>query len=205
LVRCIRLSWRLLQQIMVSLHLIAVRASQEDRRLLSSLSSTIIVSNHPSLIDIVLLFSMTKDTTCLVRGGLSQNPLIRFILANAFIANDEDPDKLISRSVGALKKGYNLIIFPEGTRNDGTPRKIKRGAAYIAIESLADVAVLKIRPSPPVLRKGRGWRDAGERRSVYDIGVQAILKTPDIIDTGKNQNLNARAVTARIKEALELQ
>jgi 1-acyl-sn-glycerol-3-phosphate acyltransferase len=205
IVRCVRLSWSLFRQIMESLHLIEVRASQEDRRMLASLSSTIIVSTHPSLIDIVLLVSMTKDATSIVRGGLFQNPLIRFIVANAFIGNDGDPDKLISRSVGVLKKGYNLIIFPEGTRNDGTLGGLKRGAAHIAVRSVADVAVLRIRPSPPVLRKGRGWRDAGESRAVYDISVRAILKTAGIVDAGKSRNINARAMTARIKEALEIQ
>jgi len=204
-VRCVRLSWRLFQQIMESLHLIEVRVSQEDRRLLASLSSTVIVSTHPSLIDIVLLVALTKDATSIVRGGLSQNPFIRFVLSNAFIGNDEDPEELIRRSVEALKSGYNLIIFPEGTRNDGVLGKLKRGAAHIAIASLADVAVLKIRSRPPMLRKGRGWRDAGESRSVYDISVQAILKTLDFIDAKKSQNLNARTLTARIKDALESQ
>jgi hypothetical protein len=190
---------------MASLHLIKVSVSQKDRRLLSSLVSTVIVSTHPSLIDIVLLISLTKDATGIVRGALSQNPLIRFILSNAFICNDEDPDKLISHSVGVLRKGYNLIIFPEGTRNDGTIGKLKRGAAHIAIKSLADMAVLKIKCRPPMLRKGGGWRDAGESRSVYDISVQAILKTPDIIDARKNHNINARILTAKIKEAMEQQ
>jgi 1-acyl-sn-glycerol-3-phosphate acyltransferase len=203
-VRCVRLSWRLFTQIMVSLHLIEVRVSQEDRRLLASLSSTVIVSTHPSLIDIVLLVSMTKDATSVVRGGLFQNPIIRFIVVNAFIGNDEEPDELVSRSVGALKKGYNLIVFPEGTRNDGATGRLKRGAAHIAIGGMADVAVLRIGVCPPMLRKGGGWRDAGERRSVYDISVRAVLKTADTIDTGKSRNTNAKTLTARIKEALEV-
>jgi hypothetical protein len=204
-VRCVRLSWCLFRQIMVSLRLIEVRVSQEDRRLLASLASTVIVSTHPSLIDIVLLVSMTKDATSVVRGGLFKNPIIRFVVANAFICNDGDLGELMSRAVGALKGGYNLIIFPEGTRNDGVLGKLKRGAAHIAIGGMADVAALRSSPHPPMLRKGRGWRDAGEDRSVYDISVRAVLKTADAIDAGKSRHINAKALTARIREALEAQ
>jgi 1-acyl-sn-glycerol-3-phosphate acyltransferase len=111
---------------------------------------------------------------------------------------------LIGRSVEAIKKGYNLIVFPEGTRNDGATGELKRGAAHIAIAGQADVAALRISPRPPVLRKGRGWRDAGESRSVYDISVRAVLKTAGAIDAGKSRSVNARALTARIREALEV-
>jgi len=202
-VRCVRLSWCLFRRIMASLRLIEVKVSPEDRRLLASLSSTVIVSTHPSLIDVVLLVSLTRDSTSIVRGGLSRNPIIRLVLANAFICNDEDPDGLISRSVAALKKGYNLIIFPEGTRNDGGLGKLKRGAAHIAVRSRADVAVLSVTSRPPMLRKGTGWRDAGEGRSVYEIRVLDILKTADVLDAGKGHGLTARALTAKIKGTLE--
>jgi 1-acyl-sn-glycerol-3-phosphate acyltransferase len=203
LVRCVRLSWRLFRQIMVSLRLIEVRVSQEDRRTLASLSSAVIVSTHPSLIDVVLLVSLTKDSTSIVRGGLFNNPIIRLVVANAFLGNDKDPGELMDRSVGTIKKGYNIVVFPEGTRNDGATGRLKRGAAHIAIRGQADVAVLKISCRPPMLRKGRGWRDAGERRSVYDISVRAVLKTADIIDPAKGHVRNAKALTAMIKEALE--
>jgi 1-acyl-sn-glycerol-3-phosphate acyltransferase len=202
-VRCVGLSWRLFRQIMVSLRLIDVWASAEDRRLLASLSSTVVVSTHPSLIDVVILASMIKDATGIARGGLSRNPIIRLVVANAFICNDDDPHELVARAVGALKRGHNLIIFPEGTRNDGAPGKLKRGAAHIAMGGLADVAVLRISPRPPILRKGRGWRDAGEGRSVYDISVRTVIRAPGPADAGKSRNMNARALTARIREALE--
>jgi 1-acyl-sn-glycerol-3-phosphate acyltransferase len=153
------------------------------------------------LIDIIILVSLTKDATCLARGGLFQNPLIRFILLNAFIANDGDSIELIGRSTAALRGGYNLIIFPEGTRSAGG-KKLQRGTAYIASESLSDIMVLRINVDPQHLRKGKGWQDAAEKRVVYGIRVKAVLKPLEMMDAEKSRNINARRITARIEEAM---
>jgi 1-acyl-sn-glycerol-3-phosphate acyltransferase len=198
--RVIRLSWRFFRRIMESLQLIEVRVPDKDRENLASVTSTIIVANHLTLIDIIILVSLTKDATCIVKGKLSQNFFVRFIVANAFIANDGESDELISRSAAALRNGYNLIVFPEGTRSGGEV-KFQRGAAYIAAESLADVLVLKIVLNTPFLRKGKGWRDAGEEKAVYDISAKALLKPAEIIDAEKSRNINARAIISRIEDA----
>ncbi|MCL1894678.1 MAG: 1-acyl-sn-glycerol-3-phosphate acyltransferase [Holophagaceae bacterium] len=200
--RIVRLSWCFFRKIMETLWLIKIQVSQKDILTLKSAASTIIVANHTSLIDIIILVSLTNDATCIVKGRLFQNPLIRFILANAFIGNDQDPIELIDHAVAALMSGYNLIIFPEGTRGNGEV-KLRRGAAYIAMESLSDVLVLRIDADPPHLRKGRGWRDAGEKRVVYNIRVKAILKPQIILNTEKSRNINARMITKRIKEAFD--
>jgi len=202
IIRCVRLSWRFFRRIMELLRLIKIRVSSEDRQTLSSITSTVIAATHHTLIDIVILVTLVKDATCIVKGKLFQNFFVRFVVANAFISNDEDPEVLINSSVAALRKGYNLIIFPEGTRSSESG-KLQRGTAHIAAESHADILVLTIDVNPLILRKGKDWRDAGEKPAVYDIRVKTVLKPMEIIDAGKSRNINARMLTARIKEAFE--
>jgi 1-acyl-sn-glycerol-3-phosphate acyltransferase len=202
-IRCVRLAWRILRWIMEGFRLIDVHVSAEDARTLGTLSSTIIASNHPTLIDIVLLGSLTKDATCIASGRLYKNPIMRFVLANAFVSNDGDPEAMISRSAAALRKGLNLIVFPHGTRNEGGG-KLRRGTAHIAWESQAEILVAKISSTPTVLRKGKGWHDVADRTSVFRIELQAALAPADIGDAAKSRNINARAITAKIEDALDI-
>ncbi|MCL1892785.1 MAG: 1-acyl-sn-glycerol-3-phosphate acyltransferase [Holophagaceae bacterium] len=200
--RIVRLSWCFFRKIMEALWLIKIQISPKDILTLSSATSTIVVANHTSLIDVIILVSLTKDATCITKGRLFQNPLIRYILANAFIGNDGDPIELINHATTALKSGYNLIIFPVGTRSQGEAM-LRRGTAYIAMESLCDILVLRIDADPPHLRKGKGWRDAGEKRVVYNINIKAVLRAQKIVESEKSRNINARIITRRIKETLD--
>ena len=196
---CIKTSWSFFRWIMESLGLIGVSISNEDQQILSSVSSTIIAANHLSLIDVIIIASLTNRPTGITKGRLSSNMLLRFILSNGFIRNDGGPGELISRSAAAISEGCNLIVFPEGTRGGG---KLQRGTAHIALESMADILALKIDMSAPMLRKGRGWRDAGDRRAVYGISIKTRLNPKEIMDPAKNRNINARKITALIEEAL---
>lgn len=56
----------------------------------------------------------------------------------------------------ALLAGYNLIIFPEGTRSvPGQPLRFQRGFAHIAFASGAAVRPILITCEPPTLIKGQ--------------------------------------------------
>ena len=200
--RFVRLSWSLFRLIMEAPGLIRICISEEDRKTLLSASSTIIVATHRSLIDIIILVSLIKDSTCIFKGKLHSNFLMRFITANAFIANDGDPHELIARCTNALNIGYNLIIFPEGTRTLGGGQ-IHNGASHIALESLANILVVTIDIDTLFLRKGKGWNDSGDKTAVYDIKIKAILKPMDIIDPQKSHRKNVREITTRIRDAFQ--
>jgi 1-acyl-sn-glycerol-3-phosphate acyltransferase len=75
-----------------------------------------IIANHPSLIDVVLLIGLVRNANCVVKQSLWQNPFTRSpVRCRQYISNDGSVD-MLDNAAGALRGGQTLIIFPEGTR-----------------------------------------------------------------------------------------
>ena len=104
-----------------------------DRKPYRRLSSKIIVANHPSLLDIVMLLSLVPNADCIVNARLSRN-IVGGVIRQLYIFNSLDFDEILRSCANSLGQGNCLIIFPEGTR---TPRSgkiiLKKGAARIAL------------------------------------------------------------------------
>jgi len=98
------------------------------------LSSKILVANHPSLIDIIILLSLIPNADCIVNTKLNRNVIVRGVVRQLYILNSIDPENIFRTCAESLKQGNCLIIFPEGTR---TPRSgkviLKKGSARIAL------------------------------------------------------------------------
>jgi len=105
----------------------------ENRESYRHLSSKIVVANHPSLLDVVMLFSLIPNADCIVNANLANN-ILRGIVRQLYILNSREFDDIINTCRESLQHGNCLIIFPEGTR---TPRKgkviLKKGAARISL------------------------------------------------------------------------
>jgi len=140
---------------------------------LQGLAGTLIVANHPSLLDVVMIMSVVPNVQCVVKAGLWRNPFFRLTVDGAgFIPNNLDGVALIEACVATLKAGNNLIIFPEGTRSrPGEPLCFHRGFANIATLAEADVQLLTITCTPPILHKGNPWWRVPQTRSVFRLEV----------------------------------
>lgn len=116
----------------------------DDRKELFEMHSKIIVANHPSILDIVVLASLIPNATVIV-GEKYAAGILGGVIKACYITNSIDFDELCSRCSESLKMGSNVLIFPEGTR---TPRhgqnKYKKGAARIARACKADIVPLFI-------------------------------------------------------------
>jgi 1-acyl-sn-glycerol-3-phosphate acyltransferase len=131
--RLVSLSFRLFAFIMYALG--AVELDADNRETYRKLSSKIIVANHPSLLDVVMLISLIPNADCIVREGLSHY-IVRGIIRQLYIPNSLPFEDLIKACIGSLNQGNCIIIFPEGTR---TPRSgkvfLKKGAARLSLLS----------------------------------------------------------------------
>lgn len=112
-----------------------------------NLRSTVIVANHPSLIDIVILISAVPHPDCIVAGRLFNNFWLRKIVGPLFVSSFANPEELLERCQKSLHDGNNMIIFPEGTRTrpETLGKPLKRGAAQIALRAGADILPIHIR------------------------------------------------------------
>lgn len=112
----------------------------ENKDSLAKLRSKVVIANHPSLFDVVILFSLIPNADCIVKGELIQNKFVSLIIKNLYIPNNIPFDDQLERAKKSMDEGSNLIIFPEGTRSKpNEPWEFKKGAARFALYSKNDV------------------------------------------------------------------
>ena len=120
--------------------------------------SFIVAPNHIQWADpLFVAVGIKNPSSYMAKESLFENKLLAFVvgLFHAFPVRRESSDRsALNTAVRFLNSGYNLTIFPEGTRSkDGKLGKGKSGVAYIASASGADVLPVGI-----VMKKGRGIR-----------------------------------------------
>ena len=164
----IYLSWRFFIWLICSLRLIKIKCPSYKQ--LKSLSGTIVIANHPSLIDVVILVSRIPNSICVVKESLFKNIFVRKVIRKTYLSNTMKPEEFIAQGQDILSKGYNIVIFPEGTRTVANrPIRLHRGFAYLQIETKANILPIKITNTPAILGKKQKWWDIGNKTSVYDI------------------------------------
>lgn len=132
----------------------------------------LVLSNHPSLLDVVLLISHVPQLNCIVKKDLLANPVMKSpIIAAGFIPNTESEEMLIQVDE-VLKGGQSLLVFPEGTRTgwDGVV-KMHRGAVSMGLRSAAVITPVSIKMTPPNFKKGQPWYAIPRRKIHYEITV----------------------------------
>jgi len=118
----------------------------------------LIVANHPSLIDVVLLIAHIPEVDCIVKRQIFRNPLMRWPVVWAGYISNSSPAQLIEDCAATLRNGHSLLVFPEGTRTvPGQPLRMTHGAARIALEADATVLPVTIECSEQLLFKGLPW------------------------------------------------
>ncbi|MCZ4320877.1 1-acyl-sn-glycerol-3-phosphate acyltransferase [Pseudomonas sp. 8BK] len=124
-----------------------------------------VIANHPSLIDVVVLIAFIRDANCVVKQSLWDNPSMRGpIRAAGYISNSGSMD-MLDEAAGALQSGQTLIVFPEGTRTTpGHSPEFHRGAAAIALRGARIVTPVVISVSPTTLTKAEPWYSIPSRR-----------------------------------------
>ena len=179
----VRATWRFVVALFCWTRLIkVVRGNLEDWR------GVVLVANHPSLIDVVLLVSLVPQTLYVAKSALLRNPFLSSIVRATAL-----PDDATLPDVAApyLKAGWNVLIFPEGTRTPwkggmgaggasaergaGGGMVLKRGAAQLAIRTGAPIACVRETLSRRILAKRQKPWDMGTKRVVFSFEARGML------------------------------
>jgi 1-acyl-sn-glycerol-3-phosphate acyltransferase len=125
----------------------------------------LVVANHPTLIDVVMLVSLMPEVDCIVKRGLWRNPFLRWpVIWASYIPNSEG-EELVEGCAATLRRGHSLLVFPEGTRTvPGRPIRMQRGAAHIALAADAEILPVTVTCDPPTLFKDNPWYRVPVRR-----------------------------------------
>lgn len=135
--------------------------SENVRGVLARRRGAVIVCNHITLIDPMLLLSFAPDTGVLIKRKYDKWPAIRFLLGFFdFIALDgtssAEVSRVVGECVGLLRDGKNLLVFPEGTRSrSGRVGDFKSLAFKLAKDENREVVALCIRVDSPFFSKGQ--------------------------------------------------
>lgn len=140
----------------------------------------LVIANHPSLIDVVVLISLIRQANCVVKERLWHNPFTGGpIRAAGYISNNGSMD-MLDETAASLRSGETLVIFPEGTRTTpGEPPRFHRGASAIALRGAQVITPVVITVTPTTLTKAEPWYRIPPRR------VHFRLRVGDDIDPNR--------------------
>lgn len=150
-----------------------------DADILAKQQGKLVMANHPSLIDVVVLIAYLPRADCVVKASLLRNPFISGVIkATGYISND-DPESVLVACNASLAAGNNLIIFPEGTRTTpGKQPKLQRGAANIAVRCSASPLILGIDVSPTTLTKENRWYQVPKKKFTFSVKIKDNAPLP---------------------------
>ncbi len=150
--RAIQLSFRLFLAFLSVLRLMRFEFRGEERLL--HLRGRLVVANHPSLIDVVVLVSRLPDARCVVKRAVWRSPFLGAVVRLAGYVPSVDPLDVVDRTVRLLRAGETVLLFPEGTRTrKDRPVAVRRGAALILLRSDHSAVPVRLRVRPPALGK----------------------------------------------------
>jgi 1-acyl-sn-glycerol-3-phosphate acyltransferase len=159
---------------------------------------SVIICNHPTLVDVTSLVSLFPNVVAVARSGLANNPLFRwgarkcgFVPAGkTFLAECEE----------RLRMGFDVLIFPEGTRTPfgGPINHFHRGAFELAARAHAPLVVVKLTCVPSVLSKNLPIHKVSDQMAVLTIDVVEVIEPV----RGRDSKVLCREIEQRYQDML---
>ncbi len=188
----IRHSFKIFLNIIEFLGIIKLTTSGLEK--LKTLKGSLVICNHPSLLDVLVIVSQLKNIQCIVKKTLWMNPIISgMISAAGYIRNDMDPKVFLECCKQELQCGENILIFPEGTRTTpGESVKLLRSLGHLALAANADIQSLVLDCNPVLQPKGRKWYKIPPKRAVFHLQAGRVFLNADY------QNDTPRSIRVRV-------
>ena len=142
--------WRIARAIgMLRLDASALDVLSEERGL-------IVVANHPSMLDALMLVARLPRSACIMKASLARNPLLGPGARLARYIRNDSAYGMIHRAVADLREGGQLVLFPEGTRTTRAPiNAFHPSFTLIARHAHVPIQAVFIDTDSPYL--GKGW------------------------------------------------
>lgn len=163
----------------------------------------LIVANHPTLIDVLLLIAHLPQADCIVSSRHADRPILRPLVAMAdYLLNDRGP-QVVADGARRLSEGRTLLMFPEGSRSPAEGLgSFYRGAAYIALAGGWDPVPVTITCEPRTLMRGKKWYDVPASKARYVIRVDDPISVKPYLEIDR-RSIAARELNARLREHYE--
>ena len=195
------LSFRFFCKLMTTVGAISYEVRGRDKLQRSGL---LIVANHPSLIDVVMLISLLRQPDCVVKASAWRNPFMLGPVSLCRFIRNQDGPQLVDDCIASVRRGSNLIIFPEGTRTridamlQQQVNPLQRGAANIAVRGNLKLTPVIITVTEPMLTKQQPWYRAPKRRPHFVLNVHDDIDPMSLISANTAPTLMARVLTEHL-------
>ncbi len=135
----------------------------------------IFMPNHLSFLDGPMMFMIIpRAVRIIVKKEVLRIPIIGWAMKVAeFIPVDRKGfrggKKSVERAAGLIReKGYDFLIFPEGTRSlDGKLKSLKRGGFFLAVNSQTDIVPVSIQGTFELMPKRQFIIKRGKIKVVF--------------------------------------
>ena len=159
----------------------------------------LILANHPTLIDVVLLLSLLPQVDCVIKEAVRKNLFMRSSVTSANYISKQEPEWLLNSCVTCLESGSSLLMFPEGTRTTvGQDLQFKLGAAEVAIRARAQILPIVIDCTPQFLTRGEPWYSIPLTRPHFAVRLLPAIPVEQLISGG----LDKRGARNMVNHAL---
>ena len=170
-----------------------------------AIHGSVIVANHASYLDPILLISFFPRHTTIAKRRLFHIPIYgRVLRLSGYLPSSSGgslADLMLSRMEqipALLAEGGNLVIFPEGTRSrNGYIGSLNTGAFKIARMCNAPIDVVYMEGTARLFKPGRFLFDTG---SINTIRVQHLTR---IEPRYGDPDFSLRTLMAQVKNILE--
>ena len=116
-----------------------------------------IISNHQSHLDLMAIMMLTPNLIILTKNWVWHNPFYGLVIRYADFFPVSETEEMTKNLAKMVKKGYSIMIFPEGTRSkDCNIQRFHKGAFYLAEQLQLDIIPIYIDGFGQVLPK-KAW------------------------------------------------
>jgi 1-acyl-sn-glycerol-3-phosphate acyltransferase len=182
------------------------RARMEHRERLPTEGGYVLAPSHRSMMDIPFAAWLSKrPLRYMGKASLFRIPVAgRFFrkLGGFEVARDGTDRKALRDSIAMLQAGEVLLVYPEGTRQNGPKiAPLQPGAAYLALRAGVPIVPVGLAGTEDVMRSHRG-KLPHFRRVVMVVGEPIV--TPPREGGGVVPRDQVDALTTRLYDALQV-
>lgn len=153
----------------------------------------VIVSNHQSHTDIPQILGVLPPVRIVARDGIFRAPVMGWFLR---LSRQVHQDRFEAEATAALREGFSVLVFPEGSRSpDGRIQRFRNGAFEVARSTGVPVLPVVLDGSRWMLGKG----DLFPRRARFTVRV-AVL--PPIDPAAFSSTTELKQATHRAMKAV---
>ncbi|WP_434422088.1 lysophospholipid acyltransferase family protein [Nannocystis pusilla] len=159
----------------------------------------VVIANHPSLIDTLILMGLAPGLSSVVKPSWYSSWMLRVLMRYAGhipgtdrtaaltdgssdmsqeAASDGDMPAVVDRMVAHLQAGHALVVFPEASRSwERKMRRFRRGAVEAAVRAGVPIVPAFISVNPPMLMKHQPWYEVPDRRGAFRVEFFPVIET----------------------------